>query len=53
MIYSNFQEYLYFCSSKRRPIALNHRALYDLQSGTRLEGIETERHAIGVVFTLF
>jgi hypothetical protein len=31
----------------------SHIALYDLQSGSCVEEIETEPHGIGVVFTLF
>lgn len=49
---TKFRENLNWIRQKRnhRP---SHVALYDLQSGTCLEEIETEPHGIGVVFSLF
>lgn len=51
---TKFRENLNWVRGKRqsnyRP---SHIALYDLQSGSCLEEIETEPHGIGVVFTLF
>jgi hypothetical protein len=49
---TKFRENLNWIRQKRnqRP---SHIALYDIESGTCLEEIETEPHGIGVVFSLF
>jgi len=46
-------ENLNWIRQKKQTHRPSHIALYDLQSGTCVEDIETEPHGIGVVFSLF
>ncbi len=50
---TKFQENLNWVRQQKRTHRPSHIGLYDLQSGSCLEEIETEPHGIGVVFTLF
>jgi len=50
---TKFRENLNWVRQQGRNHRPSHIALYDLQSGSCLEEIETEPHGIGVVFTLF
>ncbi len=50
---TKFRENLNWVRQPKRTHRPSHIALYDLQSGSCLEEIETEPHGIGVVFTLF
>jgi hypothetical protein len=50
---TKFQENLNWVRQQKRTQRPSHIALYDLQSGSCLEEIETEPHGIGVVFTIF
>jgi hypothetical protein len=50
---TRFRENLNWMRPQQRTHRPSHIALYDLQSGSCLEEIETEPHGIGVVFTLF
>jgi hypothetical protein len=50
---TKFQENLNWIRQQLKTHRPSHVALYDLQSETCLEEIETEPHGIGVVFTLF
>ena len=50
---TKFRENLNWVRQQKRTHRPSHIALYDLQSGSCLEEIETEPHGIGVVFTLF
>ena len=50
---TKFRENLNWIRQQKRNHRPSHIALYDLQSGSCVEEIETEPHGIGVVFTLF
>lgn len=50
---TKFQENLNWIRQQPKPHRPSHVALYDLQSESCVEEIETEPHGIGVVFTLF
>lgn len=50
---TKFRENLNWARQRLRNRRPSHIALYDLQSGSCLEEIETEPHGIGVVFKLF
>jgi len=50
---TKFRENLNWIRQKKQTHRPSHIALYDLQSGTCVEDIETEPYGIGVVFSLF
>jgi hypothetical protein len=50
---TKFRENLNWIRQRHKNYRPSHIALYDLQSGSCVEEIETEPHGIGVVFTLF
>jgi hypothetical protein len=50
---TKFRQNLNWVRHPKRNHRPSHLALYDLQSGTCLQEIETEPHGIGVVFSIF
>jgi hypothetical protein len=50
---TKFRENLNWIRQQKRAHRPSHIALYDLQSGSCVEEIETEPHGIGVIFTVF
>jgi hypothetical protein len=50
---TKFREHVSWVRHPTRPQRHSHVSLFDLQSGTRVEEIETEPHGIGVISNIF